>query len=265
LPHDARGPVSWPEGILISYSEAQLPEAVRLAGANAFIVSLDRDSGEQLVFGNVLDLRCLTDESASQYLQTGSRSLSVSSNCDAILERLGDWTIERNSHVFAAWAAGNAGRLPIKGPKVFRAQCWLAKAGFNEQFSVPSVSEPDDMDSLHRCWRDELISAAKSDGYGLSHGRAAKFINVYNKARFLRPEVADQSPYSLLHPPIDSRLIAVIKGNLSGSSLRTFRTLTNRPWSQFDSEQYEELITVLRSWMNGLPFWKLEALWPGAR
>ena len=55
---------------MISYSEAQLPEAVRLAGANAFIVSLDRDSGEQLVCGNVLDLRCLTDESASQYLQT---------------------------------------------------------------------------------------------------------------------------------------------------------------------------------------------------
>ena len=189
----------------------------------------------------------------------------MSSDCKSILDKLSSWSIEDQNHVFAAWAAGNAGQLPLRGPTVAVARRWLEKAGFDSQFSVPSVTGPEGMDRLHRDWRIAFISAARCDGYGISHGRASKFINVYNKARFLKSELAEQSPYCLLHPPIDRLLITNIRRELSGSCLREFSRLTTTPWSQLDSEQYEQLIITLRSWMKGLPFWKLEALWPGAR
>lgn len=96
-------------------------------------------------------------------------------------------------------------------------------------------------------------------GPGMSHGKAAKLINVYLKAGVVcaTPADADESlrrAVGAIHPPIDRILLEAL--GIRGIA-----------WSSLDSEGYERLIERLKQMTPApdgfLEFWRLEHCWAG--
>jgi hypothetical protein len=161
-------------------------------------------------------------------------------------------------HRLATWAAARAahrgGTFGIPVEKAFE---WIEAVGLCTIVAEPdSLPAPETFDEAHREWRRRLIAAA---GPGLSHGKAAKLINVYLKAGVVcaMPGNADdhlRRAVGAIHPPIDSIL-------LKGWGLKS------GPWSSFDEDGYDGVIDQLREMVprpNGfLEFWRLEEQWAG--
>ncbi len=86
----------------------------------------------------------------------------------------------------------------------------------------------------------------------MTHGVAAKLINVYLKAIFVCGGHHDHQRVRVLHPPIDRLLLRNLGWNNIG------------PWSHFESNTYEEVIDCIRKKIGtGQPVWKIEEYWPG--
>lgn len=64
MPVNARG------NTLDLHYEAEIPATLKAAGENVFSLAYDSFSGEVLVFGQILELRCLTSESTAEYLDS---------------------------------------------------------------------------------------------------------------------------------------------------------------------------------------------------
>ena len=90
-------------------------------------------------------------------------------------------------HQFAIWAAGTAGRASPKCRfKVSQAKEILEALGFGPGYGNPDkLSHPAKFDEKHREWRNRAIFEAKKRRIRMSHGVAAKLINVYLKSRFI--------------------------------------------------------------------------------
>lgn len=112
-------------------------------------------------------------------------------------------------HEFAVWAAGTAGRASPKCRfKVSQAKEILEALGFGPGYGKPDkLPHPAKFDEKHREWRNRAILEAKKRRIRMSHGVAAKLINVYLKSRFICGGHADHSKVATLHPPIDSILL----------------------------------------------------------
>ena len=94
---------------------------------------------------------------------------------------------------------------------------------------------------------------------GMSHGVAAKLINVYLKARYLGD---GGKMASYLHPPIYGLLIDGIKTAIRDNKLLKIELPSNKTWSKFECKDYEEWIRVITSLLDGKPLWKIEEFWP---
>lgn len=98
-----------------------------------------------------------------------------------------------------------------------------------------------------------------------THGVAAKLINVYLKCLFLSGpkssnDVSITEKANALHPPIDRLLLSSLATNEIGGEDKPWRKQCLKGWSNFDSEDYQEIIDHIRDVTNG-KLWKIEKYW----
>jgi hypothetical protein len=173
--------------------------------------------------------------------------------------------IDEHRHRFAAWAAGRAASQTVGGRfKGEVARAILEEVGMRALIASPDLLPlPGAIDEKHREWRGKVIEAAKRRGVRLTHGVAAKLINIYFKAAFVCGGHHESDRVKALHPPIDSQLLKELAKEDVGGQRRYWKRALDGAWTKFDSNQYEELIRTLRVAMKGEPLWKVEEHWCG--
>ena len=174
------------------------------------------------------------------------------------------YTIDDHRHRFAAWAASRAASVVGCRFTVEQGVEMLKGAHLDALLVGPdSLPTPDRIDAEHRAWRGKVIAAGESRSLKLTHGVAAKLINVYLKAAFVCGGHADHERVCALHPPIDSLLLDELVAKNIGELKQEWKTAKKIRWSKLSSEQYETLIGHLRTAMKGEPMWMVEAHWRG--
>jgi len=180
-----------------------------------------------------------------------------------------EWSVElhygihQHQHRFAAWAAARAASTTNRRFAVSVGESWLVAVGLHAGLQIEQLPETAEaFDVWHRNLRGALIRA--SDG-ALSHGQAAKLLNCYLKARFITSFSTGLPAASVAHPPIDRLLLSKIleAGILEFDRARAIRKLREAAWSNWNSDEYEEAIHILRSINPDEPFWMIEQYWPG--
>jgi len=115
-------------------------------------------------------------------------------------------------HRFAAWAAATAGSASPKCRfSLADGVGILESIGFGPDYGRPErLPAPGDFDESHRRWRERAIKSAKARRINMSHGVAAKLINVYLKSRFICGVRADHPKVKALNQPIESILLKAL-------------------------------------------------------
>ena len=174
------------------------------------------------------------------------------------------YTIDDHRHRFAAWAASRAASVVGCRFTVKQGVKMLTESGLRVVLAGPdSLPTPDRIDAEHRVWRGSVIAAGETQSLKLSHGVAARLINVYLKAAFVCGGHADHERVCALHPPIDSLLLDGLVKNCACELKQEWKAAKKIRWSKFSSEEYETLIRHLRTAMKGKPMWMVEAHWRG--
>jgi len=180
-----------------------------------------------------------------------------------------DLEVEEYKHRFAVWTAHRAAFRGQKGADAGSVSNWFNAAGFSSRMSLPAFNgdlrkDQKVFDAFHQRSRKDMIECSKTacGGYGLTHGRAAKAINVYLKTRFVLCEPGGNAA-RVIHPPIDRILLENI-----GRKCEALRSLVRKPngrdpisWTSLESQEYDELIAGFRTFVGNMPFWKLEYFW----
>ena len=174
------------------------------------------------------------------------------------------YTIHQHCHNFSAWAASRAAsvigcRFTVEQGKALLESigCWL---NLNSPAQLP---EPDQLDRSHRKWRQQIINQAQILAIPITHGVAAKLINVYLKSRFVCGGFAEYPKVQALHPPIDSLLLQKLARDDFGGKAKLWAKAYKARWSKFNSDTYENVIQEIRESLNGEPLWKIERFWKG--
>lgn len=174
------------------------------------------------------------------------------------------YTIEEHRHRFAAWAAGTA--ASVKGCRfsVEQGKAILEDADLHLLLHDPAnLPNPVDVDITHRAWRNKVIATAQRHGLNLTHGVAAKLINIYFKAGFVCAGHHNDARVQALHPPIDSVLLRELSEQDLGDRRHVWNEARRIRWSRFNSGQYEKVIKSIRALQNNAPMWTVEQYWRG--
>lgn len=183
-------------------------------------------------------------------------------------------------HRYAMWTAHRAAIRRQKGAVSQNVEGWFESIGFDRDLELPKLigdrfRDQAKFDRSHRRWRELMIAESKrQNGVDeLSHGRAAKVINVYLKTRYVLTAPCSHAAY-VIHPPIDRILLSNLKrctkGNEKYDGLRDLIKDTKGrviPWTKMDCAAYEKIISELRKFCDNqsaekdMPFWKLECYW----
>ena len=174
------------------------------------------------------------------------------------------YRIEKHAHLFAVWAASRA--ASVKGCRISVAQgrAILESCGFVADLSTPDqLPDAANIDDEHRAWRETASKLAFAKGGSLTHGVAAKLINIYLKSRFVCAGYSSHERVAALHPPIDKLLLEELAHkNLEGHA-RVWRKASRDGWSKMNSDEYERLISLIRDCLHGQPLWMIEEYWRG--
>ena len=172
--------------------------------------------------------------------------------------------IELHHHLFAAWAASRAASVKGCRFRVEQGRAILETIGLTADFCEPAqLPTPAGIDGKHREWRAAAIEAAEACGLRFTHGVAAKLINCYLKSRFVCGGHHSHERVRNLHPPIDAVLLKTLADVNLGGYERQWQQAGRTRWSKFNSEQYEQVIALVRDCLNGEPLWKIEEHWQG--
>lgn len=174
------------------------------------------------------------------------------------------YAIEQHKHRFAAWAAGRAASVIGRRFSVEQAKGIIEAIGLQDLLVSPErLPLPGDIDEVHRAWREKAIGSAAADALSITHGVAAKLINVYLKAAFVCGGHHADERVGALHPPVDALLLdALGKGDLGGQGA-AWRKARKLRWSNLDSGQYQDVIKAIRAAIPGQPLWHVEEHWRG--
>jgi hypothetical protein len=175
-----------------------------------------------------------------------------------------EYTIEEHKHRFAAWAASRA--ASVKGCRftVEQGRKILEVSNMRQVITDPSnLPLPEGLDATHRQWRNAVIDAAKAENLDFTHGVAAKLINVYFKSAFVCGGYHGHERVRCLHPPIDSLLLDELYSKNIGGKRALWSEARRIRFSNFDSNQYEQVIKAIRDVMMHAPLWEVEQYWPG--
>lgn len=177
------------------------------------------------------------------------------------------YTIIEHKHRFAVWAASRATTRAASAQGASLngsiSQDLLAKAGLIDYLADPEqLPVGEEMDSLHAVWRSKIITeSAKHSHKRLTHGVAAKLINVYFKAGLVCGGLHAHAGVRSLHPPIDRVLLSALGENKAVENKRFFRTMRDKGWSGFSSADYQAVILKIRETLAGQPLWLIEEYW----
>lgn len=175
------------------------------------------------------------------------------------------YSIEEHRHRFASWAAGRG--ASVKGCRftVEQAKRIIEATTLHELArTIINMPSPESFDNFHRQWRLKAIEMAATMGLPMTHGVAAKLINIYLKSTLVIAGHHDDPRAGAIHPPIDSLLLdALYEGNVAGLRALWNTTRTIR-WSKLNSEQYEAVIEGIRTASGSKrTLWCIEKYWRG--
>jgi hypothetical protein len=181
------------------------------------------------------------------------------------------YSIEEHKHRFAAWAAGSAASVNGCRFKVWQAKKILEDASLREVGkSVENLPHPEHFDKKHSGWRESVISTARkySDKNGnalsLTHGVAAKLINMYLKSIFVCSNKNEDPRIKAIHPPIDSVLLNTLYKKNIGMKKTEWLVAKKVRWSNFNSTQYQRVISTIKEVLpDGAGLWQIEEHWQG--
>ncbi len=107
------------------------------------------------------------------------------------------------------------------------------------------------------------MRAATSRGLLFTHGVAAKLVNVYLKSRFVCAGHHANARVEALHPPIDSVLLKGLAEANVGWHGKEWKLAAKTRWSKFGSDDYEQVIALIRQSLKDAPLWRIEEYWKG--
>ena len=176
------------------------------------------------------------------------------------------YTIDIHHHRFASWAAATAARASkLCRFSVKQGFQIIDAIGFGPDFSSPNnLPQPSNFDEIHKTWRKKAIAEAKTLKLkSFTHGVAAKLINCYLKARFVCGRYSNNQNIQSIHPPIDRVLLESLERIDFGGQKVKWRSLKSKGWSNFNSEDYEDVIKSIKKSLNHKNLWKIEEFWRG--
>jgi hypothetical protein len=167
------------------------------------------------------------------------------------------YDIHLHTHLFAAWAASRAASTGQCKFSVLLGRGALENAGLTSKLSSPDdLPNENEIDHLHKRWRNCIIefatakhnarSKSKSKEFRLTHGVAAKLINIYLKCRFVNPAYCANEKVKLIHPPIDSLLIDKMAEHNFGGDRKFWKERAPNGWSNLKSDEYQNIIDTIR-------------------
>lgn len=174
------------------------------------------------------------------------------------------YTIDEHKHRLSAWAAGRA--ASVKGCRftVEQAKLIIETANLKRLLSgVDVLPSQDHLDLAHCEWRQSVIKAAEQHDLAFTHGVAAKLINVYLKAGIVCGGHHNDERVKALHPPIDSVLLDELYNRNIGNLKKAWRDARSIRWSNFNSDQYETIISNIRLAIGSNALWEVEQFWQG--
>jgi hypothetical protein len=141
------------------------------------------------------------------------------------------YTIDVHRHRFAAWAAGSAANVKTCRIAVEKARNLIESAELDKLLESPNkLPPPGDIDQDHTNWREAICDDARRHPVSLpiTHGIAAKLINVYLKAAFVCGGYHEHEHVRALHPPVDSLLLS----KMSDENIDGRKDWGKVPWSK---------------------------------
>ena len=185
---------------------------------------------------------------------------------------MSDYSLHAHHQRFATWAAVTAARSSSLCRFTRDQGLLLVKesglAGISPRWL--DLPDPSAFDEFHRDLRMSICSSARialpTDKSDISHGIAAKLINVYFKTLFLSaPALEEPSPEAMakanaLHPPIDRLLLTELTIKNVGGRAKFWRKMRDKGWSRFDSDDYESIIEQISRVTSGA-LWTIEEHW----
>ena len=176
-----------------------------------------------------------------------------------------DYTYAKHRFRFAAWAAAQAIQQPTRdgfGFKNKEATPLFEAIGFDKIAGKDDwLLEIDDFDAHHTIWRDGVYKRLENKK-GMSHGRAAKLINIFVKA--LMPSDMDtisdelQERWCEVHLPIDRGMLKEMD-NCGFGNGNVHWVEQYEPWTQLTSCEYQCLINDMKVYEPCL--WRVERFW----
>ncbi len=140
----------------------------------------------------------------------------------------------------------------------------LKACEIDAQFGLTSFKvDVSAFDEQHRLRCEKLIRQA-GNSVKLTHGRAAKILNVYLKVRFVYGGGNSSDPIiGFIHPPIDRVLLTTLARDDVGGFGTEWRKDIKKGWSQFDFMDYQQIINRMRQHVGSAPLWTIEEYWSG--
>ena len=171
-----------------------------------------------------------------------------------------EYSLKTHSHNFAAWAAGRAAFRAFAVKDVGETQLaknLLVECGLDKIESVDQLPAVGKYDEKHKEWRNRMCEMRQK----LSHGRAAKIINIYMKTRFICGQNSEHVKIAVIHPPVDSQLLdCLAKINFKGHE-KEWRHFHSKKWTKFSSSDYEDVMSLIKKSLGNIPLWKIEKYW----
>lgn len=162
------------------------------------------------------------------------------------------YDISEHKHNFAVWAAAraaHAAREKSKGATVEKVKDLIEHIKLNKIHKPHDL--PQDFDKAHKKWCDQIV--AKS---GLTHGVAAKIINVYLKSIFVCGGYEQHDKVKNIHPPIDSMLLEGLAKKFENPVYKKVA------WTTLSYEGYKKIISAIKKDFPNEPLWMAEEYWP---
>jgi len=175
------------------------------------------------------------------------------------------YTINQHIHLFSSWAASRAASVKNNRFKVEIGQQILSHSYIKGLVLNPDLLPPCQIEfnEAHKTWREEIIKLSKKENMNFTHGVSAKLINIYLKSIIICGGFHNHINAKYIHPPIDSVLLKELASVNFNNNGKFWRDANKIAWSNFDSNQYEEVIQEIKTGLGNNPLWEIEMFWKG--
>ena len=179
------------------------------------------------------------------------------------------YNIYTHIHRYSCWAANRAASTSKNNRfTVETGQKILENAAIRNLILNPDGLPGNEVefDNQHKIWREEIIGfSEKIANEKFAHGIAAKMINIYLKSIIICGGFHEHPNSKFIHPPIDSILLKELYEKNFNNKSDFWLNAQKIAWSNFDSNDYQNVINEIRIGLKGDPLWSIEKYWKGHR